>query len=63
MNNRRKLVIALGLCALDPSLSAFAQKQDKVRRIGFLAVRPRSTPSTPTFFTTRLSGVCANSAM
>lgn len=47
MNNRRKLVIALGLCALDPSLSAFAQKQDKVRRIGFLAVRPRSTPSSP----------------
>ena len=36
MNNRRKLVIALGASALTAPLSSFAQQQGKVWRIGFL---------------------------
>jgi len=36
MNNRRKLVIALGASALVAPLSSFAQKQGKVWRIGIL---------------------------
>ena len=36
MNNRRKLVIALGASALTVPLSSFAQQQGKVWRIGFL---------------------------
>ncbi len=36
MNNRRKLVIALGASALAASLRSFAQQQAKVPRIGFL---------------------------
>ena len=42
MNNRRKLVIALGVSALGAPLASFAQQQGKVWRIGFLqsGVRP-----------------------
>jgi putative ABC transport system substrate-binding protein len=47
MNQRRKLLAALGLCALAAPLSAFAQQPGKVRRIGFLAARLRSTASSP----------------
>lgn len=36
MNNRRKLVIALGMGALIPPFTSFAQSQSKVWRIGFL---------------------------
>lgn len=36
MNNRRKLVIALGACALTAPFGAFAQKPAKIPRIGFL---------------------------
>ena len=36
MNNRRKLVIALGVSALGAPLASFAQQQGKVWRIGFL---------------------------
>ena len=36
MNKRRKLVIALGACALAAPLGLFAQPQGKVWRIGFL---------------------------
>ena len=39
MNNRRKLVIALGAGALAVPFSAFAQQQGKVWRVGFLAPR------------------------
>jgi putative ABC transport system substrate-binding protein len=39
MNNRRKLIIALGAGALAAPLSSFAQQQDKVWRIGYLASR------------------------
>lgn len=35
MNNRRKLLVALGASALTAPLSSFAQQQGKVRRIGF----------------------------
>jgi putative ABC transport system substrate-binding protein len=38
MNNRRKLLIALGAGALAAPFSAFAQQQGKVWRIGFLGV-------------------------
>jgi putative ABC transport system substrate-binding protein len=47
MNNRRKLVIALGTSALVVPLSSFAQQQGKVWRVGFLGARSRSTPSNP----------------
>ena len=38
VNNRRKLVIALGAGALAAPLGSFAQPQGKVWRIGFLGV-------------------------
>ena len=41
MNNRRKLIIALGAGALAVSFGAFAQPQGKVWRVGFLAFRGR----------------------
>src|SRR4029077_13233613 len=43
---RRQFVTAAGLLLAAP-LASFAQQQGNVRRIGFLAVRPRSTPSSP----------------
>jgi putative ABC transport system substrate-binding protein len=46
MNRRRKLLAALGLCALAAPIGAFAQ-QMTVRRIGFLYVRSRPTPQHP----------------
>ena len=46
MNKRRRVVLALGTGAFAP-LAAFAQQQTNVRRIGFLGVRSRSTPSNP----------------
>src|SRR5262245_35299156 len=36
MNNRRKLVVALGACALSAPLRLFAQPKSKVWRIGYL---------------------------
>ena len=39
MNNRRKLIVALGSSALATLFSAFAQQQGKVWRVGFLAAR------------------------
>jgi putative tryptophan/tyrosine transport system substrate-binding protein len=44
---RRRLLIALGAGALAAPLSAFAQQPGKVRRIGFLGARSRSTQSNP----------------
>ena len=46
MLTRRKLLAGLGLGVLSPAFPSLAQ-QANVRRIGFLAVRSRSTPSTP----------------
>ena len=43
MNNRRKLVIALGAGALAAPFGAFAQQQDKVWRVGILSQRARPT--------------------
>ena len=37
MNNRRKLVIALGAGTLTAPFGSFAQQQDKVWRIGLLS--------------------------
>jgi ABC-type uncharacterized transport system substrate-binding protein len=39
MMKRRKLLAAIGLCALAAALGSFAQQQRKVWRIGFLATR------------------------
>ena len=41
MNNRRKLIAALGAGAFVMPFGAFAQQQNKVWRIGFLATRAR----------------------
>jgi putative tryptophan/tyrosine transport system substrate-binding protein len=41
MNQRRKLLAALGLCALAAPLRAFAQQQGKVWRVGFLSLQRR----------------------
>ena len=41
MNNRRKLVIALGAGVLAAPFGSFAQQQGKVWRIGFLSSRRR----------------------
>jgi putative ABC transport system substrate-binding protein len=39
MNNRRKLLVALGAGALTAPFGSFAQQQSKVWRVGFLALR------------------------
>ena len=39
MNNRRKLIVALGASALTSPFGSFAQQQGKVWRVGFLAPR------------------------
>jgi putative ABC transport system substrate-binding protein len=44
LNNRRKLVIALGTSTLVAPFASFAQSQGKVWRIGWLASRTRPTP-------------------
>ena len=41
MNNRRKLIVALGAGALAAPFGSFAQQQGKVWRVGFLAQRSR----------------------
>jgi putative ABC transport system substrate-binding protein len=41
MNSRRKLLVALGACALAAPLFSFAQQQGKVWRVGFLSQRGR----------------------
>ena len=47
MNNRRKLVVAIGAGALAASIELFAQQPAKVWRVGFLAqpVRPDNLDS------------------
>jgi hypothetical protein len=42
MMKRRKLIIALGACALAAPLGSFAQQQNKVWRIGLLLERDPS---------------------
>src|SRR6185369_1060265 len=41
MNDRRKLLVALGASVIAVPLSSFAQQQGKVWRVGFLATRAR----------------------
>ena len=50
MITRRKLLVALGLVSLTVPFGTFAQQPSKVRRIGFLATRSRSTASDPDIF-------------
>ena len=60
MNNRRKLLVALGASALAAPLASFAQQQGKVWRVGFLGFRVPPGYADPS----RHSGrACANSAM
>jgi putative ABC transport system substrate-binding protein len=47
MTTRRDCLTALGAAALSMPLASLAQQQEKIRRIGFLGVRSRSTPSNP----------------
>ena len=47
MTTRRTFLIAVGAGAWAAPFASFAQQQGKVRRIGFLAVRFRSTPANP----------------
>ncbi len=47
MNNRRKLVIALGAGALAAPLASFSQQQDKIWRVGFLTQRHRPASFDP----------------
>jgi putative ABC transport system substrate-binding protein len=44
MNNRRKLVIALGAGALASPLASFAQQPAKIARIGYLSAYPGNDP-------------------
>ena len=46
MTTRRNLLVALGAGALAAPLASFSQ-QSKVRRIGFLAIRPRPSAANP----------------
>ena len=47
MVTRRQVVLALGAGALAVPYASIAQEPGKVRRIGFLGVRSRSTPANP----------------
>jgi putative ABC transport system substrate-binding protein len=49
LNNRRKLVIALGAGALAAPFGSFAQQQGKVWRIGFVTIRAESGPNEEIF--------------
>jgi putative ABC transport system substrate-binding protein len=44
MNNRRKLIVALGAGALTAPLSSFAQRPAKIARIGYLSPNLASSP-------------------
>ena len=43
MNNRRKLLVGLGVGALTAPFGSFAQQQSKVWRIGFLGFAGRNS--------------------
>ena len=47
MISRRELLLALGAGTLAAPFQSLAQQEGKVRRIGFLASRSRSTASNP----------------
>ena len=50
MNNRRKLVLALGAAALASPLTPHAQPATKVWRVGFLSGRNQPGPQDPNPF-------------
>jgi hypothetical protein len=50
MTTRRRLALALVLCALAAPFASFAQQQGKVWRIGYLAARSRSTALNPDIY-------------
>jgi putative ABC transport system substrate-binding protein len=50
MENRRRMLAALGLFALAAPLGGFAQQPPRIRRVGFLAARSRSTASNPDIY-------------
>ena len=47
MTPRRQILFALGAAAFAAPFASFAQQPAKVRRIGFLAPRSRSTAANP----------------
>ena len=49
MNNRRKMIVALGALALTTPFSALAQRKGKVWRVGVLALPNRATALDPLF--------------
>ena len=49
MNNRRKLMVAIGASALVAPFASFAQQQSKVWRVGFLGFNPRPDSIDSTF--------------
>jgi putative ABC transport system substrate-binding protein len=57
MNNRRKLVIALGACAVSTPFMSRAQPQGKVWRIGFLYLLSRQSAIDAGRYTTFLDGM------
>ena len=57
MNNRRKLVIALGAGALAAPFHSFAQQQGKVWRVGFLSLPNRAPALEPPYFGAHLQGI------
>jgi len=54
---RRRLLIALGAGVLAAPLASFSQQPGNVRRIGFLAVRSRPTPSNPDYYDAFVRGM------
>jgi putative ABC transport system substrate-binding protein len=50
MNNRRKLVIALGAGALAAPFASFAQQQTKIWRVGFLSLRAVAISETDYYY-------------
>jgi putative ABC transport system substrate-binding protein len=49
MNNRRKLLVALGAGAVAAPFGSFAQQQGKVWRIGFMSSNAESGPNEENF--------------
>ena len=47
MTTRRRLLLALGASVISAPFPSLAQQPPKIRRIGFLAARSRSTPANP----------------
>ena len=57
MNTRRQILAALSLATLSAALPSLAQQPDKIRRIGFLSARSRSTASNPEVYDAFVAGM------